>query len=150
MKSNEENWTSNDDVKVEFTDGTTPDDIGQPEPEPETPNPNPNPDQDRINQIKAFVNSNSLQTETNKEVVDGEVTTVIKKRGAISPEELNAMREASEQNTDDINAAKTELDNYANEVKQNNSTEQLVEHKSSTSLKIDLNDLSSPEKIEAA
>ena len=98
-----------------------------------------------------FVNSNSLQTETNKEVVDGEVTTIIKKRGAISPEELNAMREASEQNTDDINTAKNELDNYANEVKQNTpSTEQLVEHKSSTSLKIDLNDLSSPEKIEAA
>ena len=150
MKSNEENWPLNDDVKVEFTDGTTPDDIGQPDTQPEE-QPEPNPDQDRINQIKAFVNSNSLQTETNKEVVDGEVTTIIKKRGAISPEELNAMREASEQNTDDINTAKNELDNYANEVKQNTpSTEQLVEHKSSTSLKIDLNDLSSPEKIEAA
>ena len=151
MKSNEENQPSNDDVKVEFTDGTTPDDIGQPDTQPEEEQPEPNPDQDRINQIKAFVNSNSLQTETNKEVVDGEVTTIIKKRGAISPEELNAMREASEQNTDDINTAKNELDNYANEVKQNTpSTEQLVEHKSSTSLKIDLNDLSSPEKIEAA
>ena len=61
------------------------------------------------------------------------------------------MREASEQNINDINATKNELDNYANEVKQNaSSTEQLVEHKSSTSSKIDLNDLSSPEKIEAA
>ena len=59
MKSNEQNWPLNDDVKVEFTDGTTPDDIGQPDTLSDE-QPEPNPDQDMINQIKLFVILNSF------------------------------------------------------------------------------------------
>ena len=40
--------------------------------------------------MKAFVNSNSLQTETNKEVVDGEVTTIIKKQETTESDELDS------------------------------------------------------------
>ena len=40
--------------------------------------------------MKAFVNSNSLQTETNKEVVDEEVTTIIKKQGTTESDELDS------------------------------------------------------------
>ena len=42
-ESNEENQPSNDDVKVEFPDETTPDDIGQPDTQPEEEQPEPEP-----------------------------------------------------------------------------------------------------------
>ena len=40
--------------------------------------------------MKAFVNSNSLQTEINKDVVDGEVTTIIKKIETTESDELDS------------------------------------------------------------
>lgn len=64
MKSNEENWPLNDDVKVEFTDGTTPDDIGQPDTQPEE-------EQPEEEQSKPPPNLNIMNAEDKLHLFDG-------------------------------------------------------------------------------
>lgn len=119
----DENPSNNNDVPVEFTDGTTPDDIGQPDTEP-TPDPQPDPEPPKPTPLDIMSGSHKLETNSNEDsstryfssslsrihFVDGENTSQETIEAAQScSDELNKAKEMYEEK---MKAIAEDKDNY--------------------------------------